>query len=106
LPAILPRLAEQDLEASLDTMPVVVVSGARQTGKTTLVESMPALRDHLYLTLDDFDVRDQARDRPEELVRRAPKMIIDEVQREPDLLTAIKREVDRQRPRRPKRACR
>lgn len=38
-------------------MPVVTLLGARQTGKSTLVQSLPLLRDRPYLTLDDLDVR-------------------------------------------------
>jgi len=73
---------------------VVVLLGARQTGKTTLVRSLPALADRLYLTLDDFDLRAQAQADPEALVARAPLLILDEVQRARDLLIAVKRAVD------------
>jgi predicted AAA+ superfamily ATPase len=73
---------------------VVVVMGARQTGKTTLVRNLPALGDRPYLTLDDFDLRAQAQEDPESVVARAPNMILDEVQRAPDLLIAVKRAVD------------
>lgn len=96
---VLPRLAAEHIRRALGVSPVVVVMGARQTGKSTLVQSLPALRDTPYLTLDDLDVRDQARVAPEDLVRRAPRLILDEVQREADLVLAIKRAVDEQRPR-------
>ena len=59
----------------------------------------PSLSDHLYLTLDDTDVREQARLAPDDLVRSAPRLALDEVQREPDLLLAVKRVVDSDRPR-------
>jgi hypothetical protein len=52
-----------------------------------------------YLTLDDLSVRDQARSAPEDLLRRHPRMTLDEVQREPDLLLALEALVDRDRPR-------
>lgn len=96
-----PRLAAQAIARALRVMPVVAIMGARQTGKSTLVQSFPALQDRPYLTLDDLDVRDQARTAPEDLVRRAPRLIIDEVQREADLVLAVKRAVDERRPRRP-----
>lgn len=80
--------------------PVVVLMGARQTGKSTLVQTLPALEDRLYLTLDDLTVRGQAQTEPDDLVRRAPHLTIDEIQREPDLILAIKRAVDGDRPRR------
>jgi uncharacterized protein len=97
--AVLPRLATEHIRRVLGVSPVVVVMGARQTGKSTLVQTLPALQGIPYLTLDDLDVRDQARVAAEDLVRRAPRLILDEVQREADLVLAIKRAVDEQRPR-------
>lgn len=92
----LPRLAESALGAAMRAMPVVVVTGARQAGKTTLARNV-APADRPYYTLDELDVLDQARTDPEALVRRASPVTLDEVQRAPDLLLAIKREVDRKR---------
>lgn len=77
-------------------MPIVVVTGARQTGKSTLVRRLlPG--DRSYFTLDDLDVRAQARHSPGELVQRAERLVLDEVQRVPDLLLAVKRAVDEAR---------
>lgn len=90
----LPRLAERQLAALLATQPVAVIMGARQTGKSTLVDNCPATRDLTRLTLDDLDTRVQALSDPEGLVARADRLAIDEVQRAPDLLIAIKRAVD------------
>jgi len=101
--AILARAAARALDAALGVMPVVVLLGARQTGKTTLVRSHPALAGRPYLTLDDLDVRLQAEADPEALVTRAPALVLDEVQRANDVLIAVKRAVDRDRPRRPGR---
>lgn len=72
----------------------------------TLVQSEPFLAEapgRLYLTLDDLSVRDRARTHPEELLRSAPRLILDEIQREPDLILALKRVVDQDRPRQPGR---
>ncbi|HEU0302387.1 MAG TPA: AAA family ATPase, partial [Longimicrobium sp.] len=80
---------------------MVAIMGARQTGKSTLVQTLPPLEERPYLTLDDLDIRAQAHTAPEDLVRRAPRLTIDEVQREADLVLAVKRAVDEQRPRRP-----
>lgn len=102
-PALLPRAAARSLAAALRVNPVVVLLGARQTGKTTLVRSHPALAARPYLTLDDLAVRLQAESDPEALVARAPALVLDEVQRAKDLLIAVKRAVDRDRPRRPGR---
>lgn len=98
---ILPRLAAKTADTALSAMPVVVVMGARQTGKSTLVRTHPGLRDRPYLSLDDFDVRARARTAPDDLVMHAPRLVLDEVQREPGLLLAIKRAVDERRPRQP-----
>jgi len=78
-------------------MPVVIVTGARQTGKSTLVRDLAPGGDRLYLTLDDLDVLDQAKRDPDDLVARARKITLDEIQRAPDLMLAIKRAVDAQR---------
>ena len=91
---ILPRVATAAIERALRTAPVVVLLGARQTGKTTLVRSLPSLADRPYLTLDDFDLRMQADADPESVIRRAHTMVLDEVQRSRDLLIAVKRAVD------------
>ena len=99
----LPRLAAGLLERALATSPVVVVMGARQTGKTTLVQTDPFGEDRLYLTLDDPAVQERASLAADELVRSAPRITLDEVQRAPDLLLAVKRAVDGDRPRQPGR---
>ncbi|HVT43838.1 MAG TPA: ATP-binding protein [Thermoanaerobaculia bacterium] len=95
--ASLPRALQVPLERAARAMPVVVVTGARQTGKSTLVRDLTSTGDRLYLTLDDLDVLEQARHAPEDLVSRASRMTLDEVQRAPELMLAIKRAVDRQR---------
>ncbi len=91
------------LRQALEVSPVVVLMGARQTGKSTLVRSEPFLADRLYLTLDDLGVRERADTAADELVRSAPRLTLDEVQRQPDLILAVKRAVDGDRPRRPGR---
>ncbi len=93
----LPRLAETHLTAVMSAQPVAVVMGARQTGKSTLIAHTDATAGMLRLTLDDLDTRTQALRDPEGLVSRADRMVIDEVQRAPDVLIAIKRDVDRDR---------
>jgi predicted AAA+ superfamily ATPase len=95
LPDYLPRLLSRPLEHALETFPVVVVTGARQTGKTTLVQHVRGAR--AYLTLDDLDVLEQAQTAPDDLLRRGERLTLDEVQRSPDLLLALKRAVDRDR---------
>lgn len=82
------------MERALRAAPVVVLLGARQTGKTTLVRALPQLADRPYLTLDDFDLRAAADADPEAVLARAPVLVLDEVQRSRDLLIAVKRAVD------------
>jgi predicted AAA+ superfamily ATPase len=100
---VLPRAAGRALGRALKTFPVVVAIGARQTGKSTLVQIVPALAGRPYLTLDDPELREQARKDPASLVGRSGRLTLDEVQRAPDLLLAVKRAVDSDRPRRPGR---
>jgi uncharacterized protein len=95
----LPRLLTRPLADALRVMPAVVITGARQTGKSTLVRELAPIEDRLYLTLDDLDVMEQAVAAPADLVARAPKMTLDEIQRAPALLHAIKRAIDQKRTR-------
>src|SRR6188472_2736813 len=95
--AILPRCVDAALGRSLAAMPAVVITGARQTGKSTLARTMEPGDERLYLTLDDLDVLDQAGAAPDDLVGRARRMTIDEIQRHPPLLRAVKRAIDTRR---------
>jgi hypothetical protein len=90
--SVVPRLASM-----LKVMPTVVVTGARQTGKSTLVRELAPGDARPYFTLDDLDVLGQANAAPDDLVARADRLTIDEVQREPGLLRAVKRAVDKRR---------
>jgi len=75
---------------------VVVLSGLRQSGKSTLLQNEAGLaRGHTYRTLDDFATLAAARSNPESLLESAA--ILDEVQRCPELLVALKKCVDEQR---------
>ena len=94
-----PRALAPIVEEALDTHPVVVVSGSRQTGKTTLVQNLPTSSQRRFETLDDLETLELARKRPEDLLARAQRLTIDEVQRVPELLLAIKRDVDKRRKR-------
>lgn len=67
------------------------------------MRATPALAGRPYLTLDDLDLRDQARRDPASVLARGRELVLDEVQRAPELLLAVKRAVDEDRPRRPGR---
>jgi uncharacterized protein len=85
-----------NLRLALAQFPVVVLTGARQVGKTTLARSL--LPDARYLTLDDPAQAERARLTPDELLRDLPTpAIIDEVQYAPNLLRHLKMVVDADR---------
>ncbi|HEY6320657.1 MAG TPA: ATP-binding protein [Thermoanaerobaculia bacterium] len=93
----LPRLLEARLGFLLRSFPAVIVTGARQTGKSTLVKQAPGRPSRAYLTLDDLDVLERARDEPGALVEASSPVTLDEVQRSPDLLLSVKRAIDERR---------
>lgn len=90
------RTVTPSIKVALSDTPVVMVVGPRQVGKTTLVRQI-AGSDMQYLTLDDEATRLSAQDDPVGLVRRLDRAVIDEVQRAPELLLAIKKSVDEDR---------
>ena len=91
-----PRFALARLHRALRDTPVVLVNGPRQCGKTTLVRQL--IGGHRsYLTLDDDTVLASARADPVGFLRVLDRASLDEVQRAPELLRAIKRAVDEDR---------
>jgi len=93
----LKRDIEGLLHDALKTMPVVVLTGMRQVGKSTLLQEAKGISDRAYLTLDDYATLQAARENPEALLESDKPITIDEVQRCPELLVAIKRQVDKDR---------
>ncbi len=90
---LLPRL----VEALTDT-PVVLIHGSRQSGKTTLAHYAADPSGYEYITFDDDGQRAAAQIDPVGFVADLPeKIILDEVQRVPQLFTSIKAAVDRNR---------
>ena len=87
------RFIKHRMEEALEDTPVVLVTGPRRAGKTTLVQDIGSDR-RTYLTLDDQATLDAARTDPVGFVRRLEQATIDEIQRAPDLLLAIKKSVD------------
>ena len=89
-----PRYVERRVRAAMGDTRVVLICGPRQSGKTTLAsriagEGIP------FHTLDDPAVRDLAAADPTGFIRGLDRAVIDEVQRAPELLLAIKMAVDR-----------
>jgi hypothetical protein len=95
-PILYPRLIEARIAEALADTPVVLVAGPRQAGKTTLVRQM-ATQGMRYLTLDDELTLLSARADPVGMVRSLDRAIIDEIQRAPQLLLAIKKSIDEDR---------
>lgn len=91
-----PRNARRTLKLALTDTPVVALLGPRQSGKSTLVRTLAPER--AYVTLDDEPVLRTAREDPVGFIAALPaRVTLDEVQRAPGLLLAIKAAVDRER---------
>jgi predicted AAA+ superfamily ATPase len=88
------RYQQKNVAEALETRRVVLLLGARQSGKTTLAKTLVS-PERAYKTLDDFESRQIALLDPSGFVAHAGKtLIIDEIQHAPDLLLAIKQVVD------------
>ena len=93
-----PRYVERRLLQALEFSPVVLIHGPRQCGKTTLAHMVGDSRGYEYISFDDNVARDAARTDPMGFVSDLPeRVILDEVQRAPDMFAALKMEVDRRR---------
>jgi len=92
------RWLESRLQDALEDTPVVLLNGARQTGKSTLAQTCADAARGSYLTLDDPTLLAAASADPVSFIEHSEKLVvIDEVQRAPELFLAIKRNVDRNR---------
>jgi hypothetical protein len=87
------RFVERRAKEALSDTPVVLIVGPRRAGKTTLVRKM-AEAGRTYITLDDQTVLDAARSDPTGFIRGLDHAVVDEIQRAPDMLLAIKKTVD------------
>lgn len=90
------RDIEPEFRLLLEQYPVVTVTGPRQAGKTTLCRMV--CPDHTYVNLEAPDVRQLAQLDPRAFLRRYPApVILDEIQRVPELLSYVQVEVDQER---------
>lgn len=96
IPTIFPRNIQPRILDALADTPVVLLSGPRQAGKTTLVRQLVGAS-RRYLTLDDEATCVAAKEDPVGLIRSIDSAVIDEIQRAPGLLLAIKKSVDEDR---------
>lgn len=93
----IPRWIETRIAEVLKSHPVIVLTGPRQVGKSTLLENASIFKNWRYLTLDDTDTLEQAKEDPKGLFWEDKPTIIDEVQRCPELLVTVKYLVDKSR---------
>lgn len=86
------RWITRQIKSAVRSFPVVIISGARQVGKSTFLRK--EFTDFKYVSLDDFSVLQQAKSDPASLWTDTDRIIIDEAQKSPELITAIKLAVD------------
>ena len=92
---LVPRHAEHAVSAALADTRVVLINGVRQAGKSTLARTIVATRpDAKIQLLDVAEVRNAANADPSGFVQHEGLLVLDEVQRVPELLLAIKAVVD------------
>ncbi len=82
---------------ALGEMPVIVLTGMRQSGKSTFLKKQPEFKNRRYVSFDDFAQLAAAREDPDGFVDTDEPLTIDEAQKCPEILTAIKRRVDREK---------
>ena len=95
-PSLYPRQIRSRIAEAMQDTPVVLLAGPRQAGKTTLVRQISG-NGASYLTLDDELTLMSAREDPVGMIRSLDRAVIDEIQRAPSLLLAIKKSVDEDR---------
>ena len=91
----LKRAIREELEEYLKYFPVLLISGARQVGKSTLALHLGIDN---YITLDDINIYEMAKNDPKGFIENLQKpVIIDEAQRLPQLMITIKEYIDKER---------
>lgn len=95
---MIPRHIKKSIETAMTDTPVVLLNGARQTGKTTLSQAIAARSGAQYYTLDDYATLALAAGDPAGFIRNlSGPVVIDEIQKAPELFPAIKLAVDKDR---------
>ena len=86
------RIIKRNIVSSFRSFPVIVITGARQVGKSTLLQN--EFKDYKCITLDDYSLQKQAMIDPFSLWKDTNSIIIDEAQKVPGIFNAIKIAVD------------
>ena len=95
---MIPRHIKKSIETAMTDTPVILLNGARQTGKTTLSQAIAARSGAQYYTLDDYATLAFAAGDPAGFIRNlSGPVVIDEIQKAPELFPAIKLAVDKDR---------
>jgi uncharacterized protein len=89
-----PRWITPLLQNALNSHPVLILTGARQVGKSTLLNKELPFAEWRYHTLDNLDTLAQAQSDPASLWAGSNRVVLDEVQRVPNVLLAVKQAVD------------
>lgn len=94
---MLPRTLSTTVRRALETFPAVVLTGARQTGKTTLLRAVLGAS-HRYVSLENPDVRSRALADPVGFLgENPPPVVLDEIQHAPSLFPYVKTAIDEDR---------
>lgn len=89
------RFLAEKIERALGRSPVVLLTGARQTGKSTLAKEIGKSRGYTYISFDDISIFAAAKQDPIQFITNLQKpVILDEVQRVPEIFLTIKKDVD------------
>ena len=89
------RSLKNKLERAFLRSRVILLNGARQVGKTTLIKEISKEKNYSYLTFDDASIAALAKNDPQGFVASLQKpIILDEIQRVPELFLALKMDVD------------
>lgn len=94
---MIPRGLERRVELLLARFPCLLLFGARQVGKSTIVSKTKVAQGRKYLTFDDPETIAAARADADVFIDQAERLTIDEVQRYPDLFQRVKRSIDSER---------
>ena len=90
------RYIETKMKSALQNSPVVLITGPRHAGKTTLVQKIES-PERRYVTFDETATMNAVTQDPVGFIRDCGQIIIDEVQRVPELFLSIKRSIDEER---------